>query len=86
MPEVSRFFGIRVYLHVREHQPPHFHAVHDGRDVAVGIRTLAVMEGGLHPRAMGLVMEWAHIHQRELLAGWNALRRGSSPGRIAPLE
>src|SRR5262245_11980344 len=86
LPEISRFFGIRVYLHVRDHEPPHFHATYEGREVSVRIRTLAVMEGGLRPRAMGLVMEWAQLHQRELLAAWNSLRSGSAPARIAPLE
>lgn len=86
MPEISRFYGIRVLLHARDHSPPHFHAQYEGLDVAVHIRTLAVMEGGLRARAMGLVLEWAQLHRAELLAAWDALRDGRSPGRVAPLE
>lgn len=26
MPEISSFYGIRVYINFREHNPPHFHA------------------------------------------------------------
>jgi len=28
MPEISRFYGIIIYIFYREHQPPHFHAVY----------------------------------------------------------
>ena len=26
MPEISRFFGIRITMYYADHQPPHFHA------------------------------------------------------------
>jgi hypothetical protein len=28
MPEISRFFGIVIYMNFREHPPVHFHAVY----------------------------------------------------------
>jgi len=28
MPEISRFFGIIIYMNWREHPPMHFHAVY----------------------------------------------------------
>ena len=86
MPEISRFFGIRVYLWPNDHSPPHFHASYEGRDVAVSIRTLRALQGGIRPRAMRLVVEWASLHQDELMRAWNAARRDEAPGRIAPLE
>lgn len=86
MPEISRFFGIVVLLWPNDHAPPHFHARYAGREVAVDIRTLRVLGGGLPPRAMGLLVEWATLHRRELLAAWDSVRRGVAPGRIAPLE
>ncbi|MBR1656884.1 MAG: DUF4160 domain-containing protein [Synergistaceae bacterium] len=30
MPEISRFYGIRIYMYYDEHNPPHFHAKYDG--------------------------------------------------------
>jgi hypothetical protein len=86
LPEISRFFGIVVKLHPNEHSPPHFHATYEGRDVAMEIRTLRVLQGSLRARAMGLVAEWAELHRDELLAAWNKLRAGQEPGRIAPLD
>ena len=38
MPEISRFFGIRIAMFFNEHNPPHFHALYEGRKVAFNIR------------------------------------------------
>ena len=54
MPEISRFFGIRIAMFFNENNPPHFHALYEGLKVAVNIRTLAISEGSLSPRAPGL--------------------------------
>jgi len=78
LPEISRFFGIVVYLNMNDHSPPHFHARYGGREVAVDIRTLRVRGAALRGRAMGLVIEWASLHQCELLRAWDAVRRGES--------
>jgi hypothetical protein len=67
MPELSRFFGICVAMFANEHNPPHFHAIYAGRKAAFNIRTLAMTEGSLPPRARGLIIEWASLHQQELL-------------------
>lgn len=86
MPEISRFFGIRIAMFFNEHNPPHFHAMYEGQKAAINIRTLAISEGSLPPRARGLVIEWGTLHQQELLEAWNRLRAGQNPGKIAPLE
>lgn len=71
MPEISRFYGIVIKMFFDDHLPPHFHAQYGNSEVLVNINTLAVIAGGLPPRAMGLVMEWAYLHQQELKADWN---------------
>ena len=67
MPEVSRFYGIVVQIFYSDHAPPHFHAKYAGREILVSIQDMTVLEGRLPPRALGMVMEWAAIHQTELL-------------------
>ena len=86
MPELSRFFGICIAMFANEHNPPHFHAIYAGRKAVFNIRTLAMTEGALPPRARGLITEWASLHQQELLNAWDSLRAGRTPGKIAPLE
>jgi hypothetical protein len=86
MPEISRFFGITIYIFFNEHNPPHFHAVYGDQKALVEIRTLALIKGSLSPRALGLVMEWAALHQKELSACWEQAARFQAPGRIQPLQ
>ena len=86
MPEVSRFYGIVVQIFYSDHAPPHFHAKYAGREILVSIQDMTVLEGRLPPRALGMVMEWAAIHQTELLDAWNQAQQHESPGKIAPLN
>jgi hypothetical protein len=85
MPEISRFFGIVVKMLFDDHNPPHFHAEY-GDDVAlIDIRSLSVFAGRLPPRAIGLVIEWATLHQEELLEDWRRAQSMQPLERIDPL-
>ena len=37
-------------------------------------------------RFFGMVMEWAALHQAELLENWSLVRQQTPLNRIAPLE
>ncbi len=85
MPEISRFYGIIIAMFYDDHNPPHFHARYGKDSVAIEISSLRVLEGNIPPRALGLVMEWASQHQRELLDDWELARKNRPPKKIAPL-
>jgi hypothetical protein len=86
MPELSRFYGIRIWLHTREHPPAHFHAKYAEYEAAFDMETLQLRDGRLPPRARSLVVEWAALHREELMEAWLALRQGRMPEKIAPLD
>lgn len=86
MPEISRFFGIVIKMYFDEHPPPHFHAEYGEQEALIDIHTLAIISGQLSPRALGLVMEWAALHQDELRAVWEQARNMEPLGKIAPLK
>ena len=86
MPELCRFYGIVIRMYFNDHGPPHFHALYGGQEALVEIDSLAVMQGQLSPRARGLVVEWASLHQAELREAWQRARKLEAPGKIAPLE
>ena len=85
MPEISRFYGIVIYIFFREHDPPHFHAVYGEYEALIDIRTLGVLAGNLPARSLGLVVEWANLHKNELQEAWSRARNHRLPGKIAPL-
>jgi len=85
MPEISRFFGIIIAMFYDDHNPPHFHARYGKDGVAIEITSLRVLEGQIPARALGLVMEWALQHQKELVQDWNLAKNNEPLKKIAPL-
>ncbi|MCI0476267.1 MAG: DUF4160 domain-containing protein [Anaerolineales bacterium] len=86
MPEISRFFGIVIQMYYDEHAPPRFHALYSGDEAQLAIDPIHVLTGGLPPRALSLVIEWAALHQRELMDNWNLARQDQKPRKIQPLR
>ena len=86
MPEISRFFGIVIKMFFEDHGPPHFHAEYGGDQALVDIRNLSVFSGRLSPRVTGLLIEWATLHQKELLENWHRAQAQQPLENIAPLE
>jgi len=86
MPEISRFFGIVIAMYWDEHNPPHFHALYGDDEVLIDIRTLSVFSGRLPPRALGLVIEWATLHQEELMDDWKRAQGQEQLLKIPPLR
>ena len=86
MPEISRFFGIVIRMYFDDHEPPHFQAIYGGTEAQVGIDPIMVFEGQLPYRAVSMVLEWAALHQRELMLDWRRLQSGHAAQRIEPLK
>jgi len=70
MPEICRFLGIVISMYFDEHNPPHFHVQYNDYRAVIGIRDLNQLDGQLPAKVRGLVLEWAEIHQDELLVMW----------------
>ncbi|MBX9790824.1 MAG: DUF4160 domain-containing protein [Pirellulales bacterium] len=86
MPEISRFFGLIITMYYNDHQPAHFHARYAGKQAVIGIDPITVIASKLPPRALALAMEWAALHQDELLANWELARQQRELLPVAPLE
>lgn len=86
MPEICRFLGIVIKMFFDDHNPPHFHAEYSGQLALIDIKSLAVFSGRLPPRVLGLVIEWATLHQEELWLNWQRAREKSELLPVAPLD
>jgi hypothetical protein len=86
LPTISFFYGIYIRMYVREHPPPHFHAIY-GDDVAfVSIATGEVIEGHLPRNAARLVREWTELYRSELEENWRRVEQDQQPLRIEGLD
>jgi hypothetical protein len=46
---------------------------------------LEVIDGKLPRRALSLTLDWAELHQEELMADWDKCRLHHNPDKIKPL-
>ena len=85
MPEISRFLGIVISIYFDDHNPPHFHVGYNEDEALLSINDLSILRGNLPPRVLGLVMEWAKLHQSELMENWDMVKENGKFFKIAPL-
>ena len=85
MPEIARFYGIIIQMYFDDHPPPHFHAIYGSHSAQIDIEALTIIEGYLPNRALGLVVEWASLHQNELREAFALAESLQHPGKIDPL-
>jgi hypothetical protein len=87
MPEISRFYGIKIRMHfgMHEHPPAHFHARSSSGNAAIALDG-TLLEGYLPPNELAMVRQWAQIHQAELAHNWELCSTERNPLKIAPLR
>ena len=86
MPTVSWFYGIAIRMYVKDHSPPHFHAVYGEYEANISIENGEVIDGRLPKVAARLVREWTLARQTQLRENWRRARAGEQPERIAGLD
>ena len=85
MPTICSFYGILIKMFFNDHSPPHFHVEYAEYTAVIDIETLEIREGRLPRRALNLVMDWAELHQGELLEDWILCQAKQPPRPIVPL-
>ena len=86
MPEISRFYGIVIWMWPNdERHAPHFHARYGGDEIQIYIADGRIV-GYLPPRKIALVKRWLGLHRAELLENWRLMREGKLPRYIQPLN
>jgi hypothetical protein len=86
MPTIAWFYGIAIRMYVRDHPPPHVHAIYGEFEANVSIETGEVIDGALPRRAARLVKEWTLARRPQLRENWRRARAGERPEKIAGLD
>ncbi len=80
MPVISMFYGITISLYFldnRRHHRPHIHAKFQGDEAVLSIPDGELLEGGLPPGKMKMVVAWVEIPKKTC---W---RTGSLPSTVS---
>lgn len=85
MPEISRFYGIVIYMLFDDHNPPHIHAIYQGYKASIEING-GVVHGNMPRRALKLIYEWMDLRKDELKDNWKLMEERKPLQKIKPLE
>ena len=66
--------------------PPHFHVEYAEHKATIDICLLTLTTGKLPRCAQMLVLDWAELHQAELLEDWQLCMNKQQPKQIAPSQ
>lgn len=89
MSEISRFYGIVIYMYYSDtgrHSLPHFHAKYNGYEASIALNPPRWLAGAMPKRQMNLVLAWAELHHDELWANWKLMRDKEKPAGIEGLQ
>jgi len=65
---------------------PHFHATYGEFKVQVDIKNLSKLSGEMPRKGLNLILDWAEIHQNELLEIWNLSENEKPLPKVEPLK
>ena len=82
MPEISRFFGIRITMFFEEHNPPHFHARYQGFKAVYSINDCERMQGSMPTKVENIIVSWAKQYRNELEENWKSMKKGGTFKKI----
>ncbi len=69
MPEISRFYGITIYMFYNEDTPPHIHAQYQDYEAVIEIES-GKLKGKFPQRALNFIIELIEINKIELVENW----------------
>lgn len=75
-----------IRMFYNDHAPPHFHAMYGEYELLISVSPIAILEGKAPGRVRSMVLEWAALHQSELLENWERCRQAEPLSSISPLE
>lgn len=85
MPEISRFYGLIIYMNFKDHAPAHFHVWYGDYKAIVTIQN-GIVKGEMPQRALKMIFDWLEIRREELLIDWELAQRGEELNKIEPLK
>jgi hypothetical protein len=84
MPEISRFYGIIIFMNYNDHNPPHFHAKYQDYEILIYIHTGEII-GNISRQGLKLIYLWLDENKEALLENWELAKLHKNLKTIKPL-
>lgn len=85
MPEISRFYGITIYMFYKEHNPPYIHAKYQEFEAVMEIES-GKCSDKFPGRALRMINEWISKYKTELIENWELAEKRNQIKKIKPLN
>ncbi len=89
MPVLSMFYGLIVSMYFfdkKKHHLPHIHVRYQDQEAVYSIPEGNLLEGGIPPNKIRILLAWIEIHREDLLADWQLASEGQQVFKIEPLR
>lgn len=70
MPCIKTIGSIRIYIYLRDHNPPHFHVMYAGFEELIEIKSLKTYSGWIPGKQRKEIIAWAEKNQPYLIQKW----------------
>lgn len=70
MPCIKIIDSIKIYVYLRDHNPPHFHIMYAEFEELIEIKTLNTFSGEIPRKQRRKVIKWAIDNQVFLMTKW----------------
>lgn len=70
MPLIKTIGSIKIYVYLRDHNPPHFHVLYAEYEELIAIKTLDTYSGQMPSKQRKQVIKWAEDNRAYLSAKW----------------
>jgi hypothetical protein len=80
MPTIAIIDGVRILIHLKDHLPPHLHAIFAESEAQVSIATGEVLHGSLPRAKIRAVQEWLAANREQVAYIWTEIRAKRNPG------
>ncbi|PSR13010.1 MAG: DUF4160 domain-containing protein [Bacteroidetes bacterium] len=70
MPLIITIDSIKIYIYLRDHNPPHFHIIYAEHEELIDMRTLTTYSGSVPSKQRKKVIKWAKENEAYLNEKW----------------
>jgi hypothetical protein len=80
MPTIAIIEGVRITIYLKDHLPPHLHAIFSGSEAQISILTGQVLHGSLPRAKLRAVQTWLDANREQVAYIWKEIRDGRYTG------
>ena len=70
MPCIKIIDSIKIYIYLRDHNPPHFHAIYAEHEELIEIKSLKIYTGSIPKTQRKKVISWASKNSNYIMEKW----------------